>query len=91
MTESQIRVASLIMAQSIGGDEMKVRIFCGVHAYAMIEDGAMRMDIRLDHGKSASELLRSYAADQERSARDAMRKAEFARQAADVLERERAE
>lgn len=65
---------------------MNVRIFCGAHAYACIEEDGRKTDILLAPGKSAQASLREYAQEQRERAARILAMAETADKAALVLD-----
>lgn len=65
---------------------MKVRIFVGACAYAMIEDSGARIDIKLAPGRGAPQSLREYAAEERQRAARILALADTAERAAHHLE-----
>lgn len=65
---------------------MKVRLFFGSHAYAMIENGPLRVDFRLEPGRSAAQSLRETAAEYRAQAERKLKLATLADDAANILE-----
>lgn len=64
---------------------MKVRIFCGAAAYAMIEHETGQLDIKLAPGRGAQRALREYALEQRERAAQIIARAALAERAADKL------
>lgn len=67
---------------------MQVKLFFGTYAYAMIKHDQGSLDIRLESGRSASQSLREYCAEQEKRAADILERVNLARQAAAILDKE---
>ena len=65
---------------------MKVTIHIGAHAYACIDEGGRKTDIRLPPGKGAPQSLREYAAGERERAAKILAMAERAERAAIVLD-----
>ena len=65
---------------------MKVRIIVGQYAYACIEHEGQKTDIRLEPGRSASQSLREYAAEQHARATRILDMVDLANAAAEHLE-----
>lgn len=66
---------------------MKVRIIVGQYAYACIEhESGAKTDIRLEPGRSASQSLREYAAEQHARATRILDMVDLANAAAEHLE-----
>ena len=65
---------------------MKVKLLIGQYAYACIEREGQKTDIRLEPGRSASQSLREYAAEQHAQATRILKMADLANAAAEHLE-----
>lgn len=70
---------------------MKVRVIIGAQAaYACINTGSTSLDIRLEAGRSSVQALREFAIEQQEKAARAVRYAALAREAAFILEEQKA-
>ena len=65
---------------------MQVTLMIGANAYACIADGARRVDILLEAGKSAPASLRNYAAERRERALRLIAMADIAERAAEHID-----